>query len=680
MRKFWPFFGVFLLLIAAGGRDAVDSWVDRTELPSLLTDTSVEVMDRNGSLLRAYTVDDGIWRLGASAEQVDQGFLKLLITYEDKRFFAHGGVDFRAMLRAGAQALLNGEIVSGGSTLTMQVARLLENSGTGAWSGKIRQVRLALALERQLSKKRILDLYLTHAPYGGNLEGIRAATLAWFGKEPTRLTDAEAALLVSLPQSPNSRRPDRFPQSALLARERVLERSLAAGVLSFEDVEAALSEPVPNRRRLFPQFAPHLADRAQAANPDALRHDLTVDLPLQNGLERLAKHVVADFGSKVSIALLVADHTSGEILASVGSAQFSAADRRQGFIDMTRAKRSPGSTLKPLVYGLSFDQGLVHPETVVRDAPVAFGTYKPRNFDGKFRGDVRVSEALALSLNIPVVMLTEEIGPANLMAGLRRSGSVPKLPGGQAGLAVALGGVGLNLEELVQLYAGIANKGKAVGLHWRVSHKPEPNQKIMSRSAAWHIGHILSGIAPPEGAPRNRLAYKTGTSYGHRDIWAIGFDGRHVAGVWIGRPDGTPMPGALGGDVAAPLLFDVFQHIKPDLDPLGPPPAETILLANAQLPEPLRRFRSRGAVFDISPDRLTVAFPPDGARLLDTGSGVTVKLKNGVQPFSVLANGVPVATGIRRHEVALPMVGRGASVLTVLDAEGQSDRVTIWLE
>ncbi|MGR3636907.1 MAG: penicillin-binding protein 1C [Shimia sp.] len=680
MRRTWPFFCVALLFAAAAVRDGVDQWVDQTELPSLIADTSVEVRDRHGALLRAYTVEDGLWRLGATVDQVDPRFVDVLLAYEDKRFYQHSGVDALALMRAGMQAMWRGEVVSGASTLTMQVARLLENSGTGAWRGKLRQMRLALALERRLSKKDILNLYLVHAPYGGNIEGIRAASIAWFDKEPNRLTPAQIALLVALPQSPNTRRPDRFAGAASEARGRVLQRALAAGVLTEGDVEAALSELLPAKKRVFPSLSPHLADRALDARPDALKHDLTLDAALQDSLEGLAQQTVAGLGHKLSIAMVVADHSTGEILASVGSAQFSGADQRQGFIDMTRAKRSPGSTLKPLIYGLSFDQGLAHPETMIRDAPVRFGAYAPQNFDGEFRGDVRVSEALSQSLNIPVVMLTEALGPANLMAALRRAGLEPKLPGGKAGLAVALGGVGVSLEELVQLYAGLARGGDAVDLRWVGGEEYARNQSVISRSAAWHLGHILSNIAPPPGAPRNRLAYKTGTSYGHRDTWAIGFDGRHVAGVWIGRPDGTPVPGAFGADVAAPVLFDMFQHIKPELDPLGPPPPETILSANAQLPEPLRKFRSRSAVFEAPKDGLTLVFPPDGAQLIDDGDGVTIKFKHGAKPFTVLANGLPIATGVRRREVALPTVGRGASTLTVIDAAGRSDRVTIWLE
>ena len=675
----WPHRLVFalaaLLFLGAAARDAGDQWIDATVLPATLPATSVEVRDRNGALLRAYTVADGRWRLAVQTGQVDAGFIAMLLAYEDQRFHSHAGVDPLALLRAAGQALWQGRIVSGGSTLTMQVARLLEESGTGAWTGKLRQMRVALALERRLSKDQILGLYLTLAPYGGNIEGLRAATLAWFGKEPARLTPAQAALLVALPQSPVARRPDRAPKAARVARDRVLARLARQGVLSAEAAQAATSEPVPVARIAFPAMAPHLADRARAMDPTAVRHDVTLDGALQGKLETLASDALRGLGARLSIAILVADHRTGAVLASVGSAGL-AEDTRQGFVDMTTALRSPGSTLKPLVYALAFDRGLAHPDTLIDDRPVAFGSYAPQNFDGLFRGEVRVADALRLSLNIPVVRLAEAIGPANLMAALHRAGVDTALPGGQAGLAVALGGVGVSLEGLVQLYAGLAHGGQAVPLHW-TDPTEGARERIVSRSAAWQVGHIMAGMTPPPGAGQMRLAYKTGTSYGHRDAWAVGFDGAHVVGVWIGRPDGTPVPGAFGGDLAAPVLFQAFQRVKPQADPLPPPPPETLIAPNASLPLPLQRFGARGAA-PVDAPRL--AFPPDGARLPLAGQALTVKLRDGVPPFTWLADGAPLVVGTHRRESALEGLGKGHVTLSVIDAAGRADRVRVVLE
>ncbi len=388
------------LTLAAALRDGVDDWVAATVLPPLVPETSVQVLDRDGDLLRAYTVADGRWRLALSVDGADPLFRQMLIAYEDGRFDDHAGVDPVAMARAMAQALWHGEVVSGGSTLTMQVARLLENNGTGRVSGKLRQMRVALALERRLTKDQILTLYLHLAPYGGNIEGLRAASLAYFGKEPRRLTPAEAALLVAIPQSPESRRPDRHPDAAADARDRVLARAVAKGLIDADQAAAARTEMVPVARRPVPALAPHLADRTRADDPAAQTHQLTIDATLQAALETLAAATVRDQGDRLQIAIAVADHASGEILASVGSAAF-AADARQGFVDMTQALRSPGSTLKPLVYGLAFDEGLAHPETMMDDRPIRFGGYAPQNFDRQFHGTLRGARRLAAIAEYP---------------------------------------------------------------------------------------------------------------------------------------------------------------------------------------------------------------------------------------------------------------------------------------
>lgn len=673
--------GLALLLVAlAMARDALDRWVDATVLPLTLAETSVEMRDREGRLLRAYTVGDGLWRLAPTLATVDRGYLGMLIRYEDKRFYRHPGVDPLALLRAAGQAVWQGRTVSGGSTLTMQVARLLEDGSTGRWAGKLRQMRVALALERRLSKDEILGLYLTHAPFGGNLEGIRAASLAWFGKEPARLSAAQSALLVALPQAPETRRPDRNPDHARAARKRVLERMARQAVLPRDAAEVASRAELPSRTKPFPQLAAHLGDRMRADSPDLGRHDLTLDAALQAALEQLVAESAHRAGSKLSAALVVVDHRSGEILASVGSAAYGATGGRQGFVDMTRALRSPGSTLKPLVYGLAFDQGRAHPETLIRDAPVQFGRYAPRNFDGRFRGDLRIREALQLSLNIPVVKLTREIGPARVMAALDRAGVVAKLPGERAGLAVALGGVGVSLHDLVQLYAALAQGGQGPRLHATRGETGETPTRVMSDVAAWQVGDILAGMVPPPGAPPRALAYKTGTSYGHRDAWAIGYDGRHVIGVWIGRADGTPVPGAFGGDLAAPVLFQAFGRLKHGFDPLPPPPPATLIAGTADLPLPLQRFRPRDAQFTDAAESPKLVFPPDGAVLAATGGAVTVKLRGGVGPYLVMANGKPVLTGQRRDEFEVSGLGPGYSTLTLIDRNGRSDRVTVRLD
>ncbi len=275
------------LALVLGAIAALDHLIEATVLPPLAPETSALVVDRRGALLSAYTVADGRWRLPVALDAVDRGYLDQLVAFEDRRFRQHPGVDPLALVRAAAQSVAAGRIVSGGSTLTMQVARLLEEGPTGTLRGKLRQMRVALALERRLEKDAILSLYLTLAPYGGNIEGLRAASLAWLGKEPRRLTPAEAALLVALPQSPETRRPDRAPETARRARDRVLARAASTGVLTPEEAAAARSEAVPTARRPFPALAPHLADRLVVSRPGLGTIATTLDAGLQARLEEL---------------------------------------------------------------------------------------------------------------------------------------------------------------------------------------------------------------------------------------------------------------------------------------------------------------------------------------------------------------------------------------------------------
>jgi penicillin-binding protein 1C len=534
-------------------------------------------------------------------------------------------------------------------------------------------MRVALALERRLSKQQIVGLYLSLAPFGGNLEGVRSATLAYFGKEPRRLTPAEVALLVAIPQSPEARRPDRHPDRAEAARSRVLDRAVGAGLIDADQAAAARTESVPDHRRPVPALAPHMADRMRAADPAQRRHKLTLDARLQAQMETLAAEAVAARPEALQVAIVIADHRSGEVLASVGSAAYTG-DARQGFVDMTSALRSPGSTLKPLIYALAFDEGLAHPETLLEDRPTSFGGYAPQNFDQTFHGTIRAREALQLSLNIPAVALTDAMGPARLLAGLRRAGVNPVIPGNQPGLAVALGGVGVTLNDMVQFYAALARGG--VTLPLRVTGTSTEGGRLVSETAAWQVADILSGLPPPPGAPENRLAYKTGTSYGHRDAWAIGFDGRHVIGVWMGRADGTPVPGAFGGELAAPVLFQAFNRLKPQLDPLPPPPPATLLVSNAQLPAPLQRFRPRTAAF-LAADAPSVTFPPDGAQVELVDGALLVRVGGGVAPFTWLADGLPVAVSTRARDTVLDLPGAGFVTLSVIDATGQSARTQV---
>jgi penicillin-binding protein 1C len=652
--------------------------------PPLLGDAltfSVTVVDREGRLLRPFATADGRWRLPARAQDVDRRYIDMLVAYEDKRFRGHSGVDPWAVGRAARQFLSERRIVSGGSTLTMQVARLLEPRGERSALAKLRQIVRAFEIERVLSKDEILDLYLSLAPYGGNLEGVRAASLAYFGKEPRRLTLGEAALLVALPQSPEARRPDHSAERARAARDRVLDRAVAAGVLLPNDAARAKYEPVPRARVPMPMLAPHAAEQAVAEDRTRSSHRLTLDAVWQKSLEDMARERAAALGPDTSVAILAVDNATGEILAKVAASDYF--DRRRaGQVDMTQATRSPGSTLKPFIYGIGFEDGFIHPETLIDDRPVRYGGYAPENFDQTFQGTVTVRKALQLSLNVPAVVVLDKVGASRLTARLAQAGASLVLPKGEVpGLAMGLGGVGVKLADLVRLYAGVARLGTTVPLRIRMDDGDTAERRLMEPVAAWYVANTLLGTPPPENAAGGRIAFKTGTSYGYRDAWSVGFDGKRTIGVWVGRADGAPVPGMVGRSAAAPILFEAFARLGKTLAPLPHAPKAAIFAATARLPLPLQRYRPGGLPGEN--DRpVRIVYPPNGARLELAASGgkfdpMALKVAGGVQPLTVMVNGTPLTTATERRTLFYSPDGPGFIRLTVMDARGAADSVVV---
>jgi penicillin-binding protein 1C len=647
---------------------------------------SATIVDRNGKLLRAYAMADGRWRLPVDARTaVDPTYLKLLLGYEDRRFYFHRGVDPLALSRAVLQLVTSGHIVSGGSTITMQLARLMEPRRERSLYAKLRQIVRAVQIEQQLDKDEILDLYLALAPFGGNLEGVRAASIAYFGKEPKRLTLAEAALLVALPQSPERRRLDRYPDAARSGRDRVLERMVEEGVLSAEDAAQAKSEPVPKYRKPMPILAPHAADQALATMKDAPVIRLTLDSALQKNLESLARDRAIAQGPNISVAIIAVDNDSGDILARVGSADYFD-ERRAGQVDMTRAVRSPGSTLKPFIYGLAFEDGFVHPESLIDDRPIRFGSYAPENFDMTFQGTVPIRKALQLSLNVPAIALLDRVGASRLSSRLKQAGTSLVLPKDEApGLAMGLGGVGITLQDLAQLYAGFPRLGTTKPLREiMLDQDTREPMRLMDQTAAWQVGNVLIGTPPPENGVHNRIAFKTGTSYGYRDAWSVGFDGRITIGVWVGRPDGAPVPGLIGRSAAAPILFDAFARTGRIPAALPKAPKGTLVAGNAKLPLPLRRFRPLGELVRTGSDQAPhIQFPINGSRIdVDRAAGgevtpMPVKVAGGVLPLTMLVNGVAVGDLDSRRQRLIDPPGPGFARLTVIDATGAADTVVI---
>jgi penicillin-binding protein 1C len=649
---------------------------------------SAEVLDRDGELLRAFATPDGYWRLKTSLDQVDKGFVDMLVAYEDKRFWDHPGIDVLALGRAALQLVTSFHIVSGGSTLSMQLARLIEPRDSRSIASKIKQVLRALQIERRLSKREILERYLTLAPYGGNLEGVRAASLAYFGKEPKRLTVSESALLVALPQLPEKRRPDRSLEVAHAARDRVLARMVSSGLLSQREAARAALDAVPATRRALPALAPHLAYAALRKAGDGVPPKLTVKKSVQRGLEAVAKRAARKLGPKLSVAMVLADARTGDILGEVGSADFFDASR-SGWIDMTRILRSPGSTLKPFIYGLAFEQGMIAQETLIEDSPADFSGYRPKNFDMGYQGDVSIRQALQLSLNVPAIRVLDAVGPARLMARFRQAGVKPTLPVNEApGLAIGLGGVGITLRDLVQLYTGLANGGKAHPLRDGTEAVPVAGSAttILDASATWQVADILSGVRPPEGALHRAIAYKTGTSYGYRDAWSVGFDGRYVLGVWVGRPDAGAVPGLSGYVSAAPILFEGFVRSGLASVPLPPRPTGVFNPKRDELPVTQTRFGAdRLAAAGPSEPAPRIVFPPEGAHVDlgtagDNATPLVLKLQGGRAPFRWLANGKPLAGIDRRRTATWQPDGAGYSTLTVIDAAGRAASVKVFVE
>ncbi|KFN50863.1 hypothetical protein P873_00515 [Arenimonas composti TR7-09 = DSM 18010] len=524
------------------------------------------VLAADGQPLRAFADADGVWRYPVTIDQVSPAYLEALVNYEDRWFRWHRGVNPVAMLRAGWQWARHGDVISGGSTLTMQVARIIEPHPRTVF-GKARQMLRALQLEWRLSKDQILTIYLNHAPFGGTVEGVEAASWAYLGKPARQLSQAEAALLAVLPQAPSRLRPDRAPDAARVARDKVLARMQALGVWSAEDVADARIEAVVARRLQPPLSAALLAQRLRAAAPGEARITSTIDADLQRALEERVTAYFARLPERTSAALLVVDNETMTARAYVGSLAF-ADPTSLGHVDMVRATRSPGSTLKPFLYALAIDDGLVHSESLLVDAPQSFGDYRPVNFDPSFNGPVSVADALRLSLNVPAVDLLDRLGPARFTARLAHAGLSLRLPrGAKPNLAIILGGTGTRLEELVGAFAAFNRDGLAANVRYRAD-APLQERRLMSPGAAWIVREILEQHGRPgqredvfDRTGRPPVAWKTGTSFGFRDAWALGGTRRWTVGVWVGRPDGTPLPGQYGAITALPLLFEVIDSL-----------------------------------------------------------------------------------------------------------------------
>ena len=536
---------------------------------------AVAVVAEDGTPLRGFPDDKGVWRYPVRLEDVSPLYVEALVNYEDRWFWYHPGVNPWALARALVLWQRHGHPVSGGSTLTMQTARIIDPH-TRTVRGKLKQIFQAFQLEWHLSKKEIIELYLNYAPFGGVIEGVQAAGYAYLGKPVRELSHAEACLLAVLPQAPSRLRPDRHPDRARAARDKVLRRLVRFGVWDKDIVKRAGIENVAPRFNPRPMCAPLLARRVRRYGGPDRPVRTTVDVAMQEAAADMVWRFVAPLPEQTSAAVMIVENRTMAVRAYVGSADF-LDDSRYGHVDMIWAERSPGSTLKPFLYAMAMEEGLIHSESLLVDAPFTFAGYRPGNFTQGFSGPVSAAEALRRSLNIPAVDLLDRLGPRYFDARLRQGGLHLRYPAhGGPNLSMILGGAGVSLEALVSAYTALARDGLS-GKPRFLTDEPVKERRLLEAGSAFIVRRILQDHQRsdlPAGAielSRSRqVAWKTGTSYGHRDAWAIGVTDDYTVGVWVGRPDGTPSPGQHGRGTAAPLLFLVIDSLPRGND--RPPP------------------------------------------------------------------------------------------------------------
>lgn len=524
------------------------------------------VYDDEGILIHAFLTSDDKWRLRAEQDEITPEIKKAFIFKEDRWFYFHPGVNLLSITRAAFNNLTRGRRTSGASTITMQLARLLDPAPR-TFSNKFLEMFRALQLELHYSKDEILLAYLNLLPYGGNIEGVKAASMIYFDEMPRALSLGQVAMLTVIPNNPNHLRPG--PKNELLRqwRNQWLNRFKASGKFSADAINDAIGEAIAEHREPMPRLAPHFSLRVAASAPQGNNYS-TLDLELQSKVETLAKNYVRRLRSLNvgNLSVVVVSNKTMEVKAYLGSADFNDAFY-QGQVDGITALRSPGSTLKPVLYAMAVDKGLITPKMMITDVPVNFAGYRPENYDEQYRGKVTVEYALAHSLNVPAVELLDKLGTDQLTDAMSRIGfKWIAQHRKHLGLSVILGGCGTTLEELTALYASFANGGLYRPLQFNKA-KPSPEaDTLCSPQAAYMITEMLTGLQRPDlpnqyqqAAQLPAIAWKTGTSYGRRDGWAIGYNPEFTVGVWTGNFPGFGSPELNGADCAVPLLFNIFN-------------------------------------------------------------------------------------------------------------------------
>lgn len=541
--------------------------------PYAVRPAGVRILDREGRLVRGFLSPDEKrrWRLGLA--EISPELITAVLHHEDRGFRRHPGVDAGAVARAAWSNLRAGRVVSGASTITMQLARLTEPRPR-TLGAKLHQMVRALQYESLYSKDQILEMYLNLAPYGGNVEGVGPAARVFFGKPAAELSWGEACQLAVLPQSPLAHDPVRRPAAARQARDALADRLLAAGIIAAETHREIHSSPLPTERRPAPFAAPHFSRWARNRHPGQDNLRTTLDLTRQEQ----ARRILADHARRIrplgveQAAAVVLDALTGEIRCMVGSAGFRDTEH-QGQVNGATAPRSPGSTLKPLVYALAFDRGLTTPDQFIEDVPRFFADYSPRNYSGRFSGAVRCGDALQRSLNVPAVTLAADLektqgGGLHRFLQDARIASVNR-PAGHYGLTLVLGGGEVDLLHLASLYGLLARHGRWLPVRDLVEADADTSgRRLLGEGACWLTLREMQGVRRPEPervwqnrADRLAVAWKTGTSFGYRDAWSVGVVGDYVVAVWVGNFGGAGSPHLKGAELAAPLLFALIEGL-----------------------------------------------------------------------------------------------------------------------
>ncbi len=543
------------------------AWVIPLPNGALLRPSSTLVFDRQGHLLNAYLSEDDMWRIQTPLSQISPYLQLSLLGFEDRWFYFHPGVNPLALVRALRQNIQSGHIVSGGSTITMQIARMMEPKQRN-YGNKLYEILRAFQLELRYSKPQLLEIYFNMAPYGGNIEGVAAAAWLYFGKEPSQLSMSEAALLTAIPNSPNLYRPNVYFKKSLRARNGILQRLLRQGMIPKAIYLEAIQEEIPECWQNLPHKAPHFCCQLHLNYPNTPRLYSSINHKYQAVAEDLLRiHLSSLRNEGISNgAIVILDNSRHEVLAMVGSVDFNDYFH-QGQVNGALAPRSPGSALKPFIYAMALQKGLITPAHYVEDVPTDFSGYAPENYDRTFTGIVSAREALERSLNLPAVDLEHQLGDGGLYSLLKQVGMSSLRSRKNYGLSIAIGGCEVNLLELTALYSSLANGGQYYKPRQLLFDPESTGIPLFDTGTAWIITDILTGLRRPdlptcwEFTSLPRVAWKTGTSYGHRDALSIGYNPRFTVGVWLGNFSGEGARNLVGAEVAAPILFEIMNYL-----------------------------------------------------------------------------------------------------------------------